>query len=186
MHAKRKILLLIIFVITVLVGARLFDVHDYLSVANVKTLFEKELSLSIFLFVLLFSIANLLYIPGWVFLFSAILVLGKIGGGSLTFFAALISCFFSYFIVGLIGHNTLREIDSKLFNKVFSKLDQRPILCIAVLRVFFQTNPALNYTLSMSGTGFKNYALGTLIGLPLPVFLYCLFFDFLIQSVNSF
>jgi uncharacterized membrane protein YdjX (TVP38/TMEM64 family) len=37
----------------------------------------------------------------------------------------------------------------------------------------------LNYALAMSGIRFRNYLIGTLVGLPLPIAAYCVFFDFL-------
>lgn len=48
---------------------------------------------------------------------------------------------------------------------------------MAVLRLVFQTAPALNYTLALSGISFREYMIGSLIGLPLPIFIYILFFD---------
>jgi uncharacterized membrane protein YdjX (TVP38/TMEM64 family) len=50
--------------------------------------------------------------------------------------------------------------------------------------VLFQTLPALNYALAMSGVRFRAYLLGTLLGLPLPIALYCLFFDALAQALH--
>jgi len=43
----------------------------------------------------------------------------------------------------------------------------------------FQTAPAVNYALAMSGIRFRSYLIGTLIGLPLPIAAYCIFFDVL-------
>jgi len=47
------------------------------------------------------------------------------------------------------------------------------------LRMLFQTAPAVNYALAMSGIRFRTYLIGTLIGLPLPIAAYCIFFDVL-------
>lgn len=44
--------------------------------------------------------------------------------------------------------------------------------------------PALNYLLALSGVGFRDYLFSTLMGLPLPIFLYCLFFDCLTILLN--
>jgi len=41
----------------------------------------------------------------------------------------------------------------------------------------FQTLPALNVALALSGVRFRAYLAGTLLGLPLPIALYCLFFE---------
>ena len=50
--------------------------------------------------------------------------------------------------------------------------------------MLFQTAPALNYALAMSGVKFRNYLIGTLLGLPLPILVYCLFFDLLGKALN--
>jgi uncharacterized membrane protein YdjX (TVP38/TMEM64 family) len=49
---------------------------------------------------------------------------------------------------------------------------------------FFQTIPALNYALALSGVSLRNYLLGTLLGLPLPIALYCVFFDSLARLLK--
>jgi uncharacterized membrane protein YdjX (TVP38/TMEM64 family) len=50
---------------------------------------------------------------------------------------------------------------------------------VIVLRTLFQTLAALNYTLAMSGIGFRQYMVATLLGLPLPIAIYCVFFDYI-------
>jgi len=36
----------------------------------------------------------------------------------------------------------------------------------------------------MSGVKFRNYLIGTLLGLPLPIILYCVFFDYLAKALK--
>ena len=43
---------------------------------------------------------------------------------------------------------------------------------------------ALNYALAMSGIGLRSYLVGTLVGLPLPIALYCTFFDVLATGLH--
>jgi uncharacterized membrane protein YdjX (TVP38/TMEM64 family) len=61
------------------------------------------------------------------------------------------------------------------------RLHARPIQSVVLLRTVFQTLPALNFALAMSGISFRKYLIGTLCGLPLPIAVYCLFFDFLLH-----
>jgi uncharacterized membrane protein YdjX (TVP38/TMEM64 family) len=75
-------------------------------------------------------------------------------------------------------------LESPFAQKILAKLDSNPIKTIILLRTFFQTAPALNYTLALSGINFQKYALGTLLGLPLPVILYCLFFSYIKTSIS--
>jgi uncharacterized membrane protein YdjX (TVP38/TMEM64 family) len=58
------------------------------------------------------------------------------------------------------------------------------VASISLLRVLCQTMPTVNYVLALSGVRFRDYLLGTLIGLPLPIALYCLFFDYLARILH--
>jgi uncharacterized membrane protein YdjX (TVP38/TMEM64 family) len=68
-------------------------------------------------------------------------------------------------------------VKNKLAVRLLAKLDERPIASILLLRVLFQTVPALNYALALSGVKFQKYLIGTLLGLPLPIIFYCWIFD---------
>lgn len=140
-------------------------------------------------FILLFSLGNLIQIPGWFFLAAAVLTFGKIWGGVVTYAAASVSCVVTFLTIKLIGGDALRQFDNRLAVKIFRSLDAWPITSITLLRMVFQTLPALNYSLALSAVKFRHYLVGTLIGLPVPISLYCLFFDsvarLLIPAVSS-
>jgi uncharacterized membrane protein YdjX (TVP38/TMEM64 family) len=108
-----------------------------------------------------------------------VLALGKVYGGITTYLAASASCIFTFFTIRLLGGNALRELDNRQAKRLLAGLDRRPLTSIVALRMLFQTVPALNYALALSGVRFRHYLLGTLLGLPLPIALYCLFFDYL-------
>lgn len=144
---------------------------------------EANVVVGLVVFIAAFAIGNLIQIPGWVFLAAAVLALGKFAGGVATYIAAVSSCLVTYAIIGYLGQDALRGLESPLAKKLFNRLDRQPVLSIALLRLLFQTVPVLNYTLALSGVKFRHYLLGTLLGLPLPIFVYCLFFDFLAENV---
>jgi len=129
------------------------------------------------LFIVLFALGNLIQVPGWMFLAAAVLALGKTTGGIITYVAAVISCCVTFFTIRFVGKDALQQLNNKTALKIMSKLHAHPIRSIALLRVMFQTMPAFNYALAMSGIKFRKYLAGTLLGLPLPIALYCLFFD---------
>lgn len=136
------------------------------------------------IFVLAFALGNLIQIPGWVFLAAAVLTLGQLWGGVVTYIAASISCVATFFTLHLVGGNALRKLDSTLARNLLGRLDARPIKTVLLLRMLFQTVPALNYTLAMSGIRFRDYLIGTLLGLPIPIALYCVFFDYLAKALR--
>jgi len=133
------------------------------------------------LFILLFSMGNLIQIPGWIFLAAAVLALGRSMGGLVTYVAAIVSCVMTFFVIRFVGGDALRQLDNKTIARIMRHLDERPLLSVVYARTLFQTAPPLNYALAMSGIKLRQYLLGSLLGLPLPIFIYCLFFDYLEQ-----
>jgi len=148
-----------------------------------QTILDNRIS-GLLIFILVFALGNLIQIPGWVFLAAAVLALGRTWGGIATYIAASISCVISFLIIRFVGGDALRLLNNRIATRILRQLDAHPIKSILLSRVFFQTLPALNYALAMSGVRFRNYLLGTLLGLPLPIALYCLFFDFLAKALQ--
>jgi uncharacterized membrane protein YdjX (TVP38/TMEM64 family) len=129
-------------------------------------------------------LGNLIQIPGWVFLAAAVLTLGKTWGAAVTYIAANCSCIITFFIIRLIGGDALRQIKNRIAIRLLGRLDKHPIWNIVLLRTLFQTVPALNYGLAISGIKFREYLIGTMLGLPLPIALYCMFFEYLVKILK--
>lgn len=130
-------------------------------------------------FILLFTLGNFIQIPGWIFLAAAVLALGRTMGGFATYIAACVSCVATFLTIRFMGGDALRQLENKTVARILQQLDAHPIRSIIVARTLFQTLPAVNYALAMSGVKFREYLIGTLLGLPLPIFLYCVFFEYL-------
>ncbi len=75
----------------------------------------------------------------------------------------------------------MRDFNSPLVQRIFARLDARPVGSVALLRLLFQTLPAMNYALAMSGMRFSHYMLGTILGLPIPIALFAVFLGTLAQ-----
>lgn len=178
-----KFLILFFILFSFFVLGEILHVRDTLTLAYVKSLFLEDKILGTLLFIVLFSIGNLFYIPGWIFLAAAVLSLGKEYGGIVTYLAALTSSIISYYLVGFIGKDAIRDLKNKWAKKILAQIDRHKILSVISLRTIFQTNPALNYALALSGINFSSYFIGTVLGLPLPIFCYCYFFEILFSHL---
>jgi uncharacterized membrane protein YdjX (TVP38/TMEM64 family) len=179
MHRYKRLIAVVLFLGILLAVFELSGLRQHLNLAFLQQrILENRLS-GLLIFVLLFSLGNLIQIPGWIFLAAAVLTLGQTLGGVATYVAAVVSCVITFLTIRAIGGDALRQLDKPVALRIFRQLDARPIMSVAMLRVLFQTVPALNYALAMSGLRFRNYLIGTLLGLPLPIALYCLFFEYL-------
>lgn len=174
-HARLFAAILLLGVL--LAVAELTGLRQHFSIAFLRQVILDNRLSGLAIFALLFSLGNLVQIPGWVFLAAAVLTLGKLSGGMATYVAASISCMVTFVIVRYIGADALRQLTNPLAKRIIVQLDARPIASVVLLRILFQTMPALNVALAMSGIHIRTYAIATLLGLPLPIMLYCLFFD---------
>lgn len=179
MHTRARLLLVVLFLLGLFVLFDLSGVRAQLSLETLQQMILMHPVAGLLLFILLFALGNLIQIPGWIFLAAAVLALGRVFGGLATYLAACVSCTLTFIIIRALGGNALRGLDNRLAQRLLAGLDRHPLSSIIALRVLFQTVPALNYTLALSGVPLRTYLLGTLLGLPLPIALYCLFFDYL-------
>ncbi|HEY9099771.1 MAG TPA: VTT domain-containing protein [Thiobacillus sp.] len=173
-----------LFIVLLFAFFELSGTRAHFTLSFLQQVIRSHLISGVLIFILAFSLGNLVQIPGWIFLAAAVLTLGEVWGGIVTYLAACISCVITFFTIRYIGGNALGKLDSTLAQKLLGRLHAHPVKNIILLRMLFQTVPALNYTLAISGVRFRDYLIGTLLGLPLPIALYCIFFDALAKTFD--
>ncbi len=184
MHKYQRLLLVVLFLAVLLLAFQLSGLRAHFDLAFLRQqLLDNQLT-GLLIFIVLFALGNLIQLPGWLFLAAAVLALGRTWGGLATYLAATLSCSFIFFTIRWLGGDALRILKNRYAIRLLSHLDARPVTSIALLRCVFQTAPPLNYALALSGVRFRYYLLGTLLGLPLPIFFYCLFFDYLASALH--
>lgn len=175
----KRLIAVLAFLALVLIVFESAGLREHFNLEYIHQKIEQNKLTGLLLFVGLFAVGNLVHVPGWLFLASAVLALGEVAGGIATYIAATISCMTTFGIIRLVGGDALRKLDNKIAVRLLAQLDAHPLKSIVLLRILFQTVPALNYALALSGVSFRKYLLGTLLGLPLPIAVYCLFFEHL-------
>jgi uncharacterized membrane protein YdjX (TVP38/TMEM64 family) len=180
----RRLLFVLLFFAVLFVGAQWSGLRQHFSLPFLRQTLSDNPATGLVVFVLLFTLGNLIQVPGWIFLASAVLVLGKVAGGLETYLAASVSCAFTFVAVRWLGGDAVRNLSNPWARRLVTQLHSHPMRNVVLLRTLFQTLPALNYTLAMSGIGFRKYMAATLVGLPLPIAVYCLFFDYLARVAH--
>lgn len=182
-HLVRFGLVLLLLLLVWAVFERL-GLRSQISVETVRQSFQQHWLLGLASFALLFALGNLVHIPGWVFLAASVLALGRTWGALATYVAACLSCLTTFLVVRLVGANALRSMNGRTARRLFARLDAHPVRSVFVLRLMFQTLPALNCALALSGVSLGAYMLGTVLGLPLPILAMTVFFDALARWLH--
>ena len=181
----RRLFALLLMVLALTLLERGLGLRNYLHLHYLQQQLHAHPLRGLALFVALFALGNLLHLPGWIFLAAAVYSFGRLDGGVLTYVAASISCVTTFVSIRLIGGNLSSSLNRPLVLRLLAQLHAHPVRNVLILRTLFQTLPTLNCALALTEISLRDYVLGTLLGLPLPIAVYCLLFDYLNTAART-
>ncbi len=180
-RAKRwRIGLLAVLFVGSLIVAKVTGVHERFDVDEIRALMVSAGAWGFVAFVALFTLGELMHVPGMVFVGAAAFAYGKVLGSLAGYTGALGSVLISFLLIRTIGGQPLGSIRWHWVRKMLDRLEARPIRTVAILRAIFWLAPALNYGLAMTKVRLKDYLIGSAIGLAIPVPLAVIFFDWIV------
>lgn len=150
---------------------------EYLDRERIRTLVESWGVFGPLAFVVLFAVGELAHVPGWVFVGAGIVVWGPFVGGLLGFVGANVSVSFAFLLVRTIGGKAFDSIERPFVRRLLARLDEYPVLVVAALRSVLFALPALNYGLALTRIRFRDYALGSALGLIPPMIVLTVIFS---------
>lgn len=134
----------------------------------------------VLLYVVVFAVGELIHIPGLVFVAAGILAYGGHTGFFVGLLGAVCSVTLSFVLVRAIGGKVLSEIERPFVKKMMAHLDERPVKTVLVLRSILWLAPVLNYGLAMSSIRFRDYLVGSALGLVAPVLAAAFLFEWIL------
>lgn len=151
---------------------------------RIRALLEAAGVWSVPVFVVAFSVGQLLRIPGPIFVGIAILAYGRPIGTLAAVLGAMVSVTVSFIIVRTIAGQPLAYVQRPIVRRLLSQIDKHPVALVAILRLIFQTAPPLNYALAMTRVRLRDHLIGSALGLPLPIAAMALGFDLLVDHTG--
>jgi uncharacterized membrane protein YdjX (TVP38/TMEM64 family) len=176
----RVVLVLVLFAALVLAG-KLSGATDGLTADRLRAMVLAAGAWGMLLYVLVFSLGQLVHLPGLLFVIAGILAYGRLWGGGLAWIGALSSVSLTFAVARSVGGSPLAEIRSPRVRKILSRLETHPIWTVLVLRLFLTTSPPVNYTLALSGVRYRDYLLGSALGLLPAIVLSSLFVEHMLR-----
>ena len=148
---------------------------------NIRDLVAGTGLFGVLIYFSIFTIGQLLYIPGMVFVAAAALAFGQGLGIFYGMTGAAISITVSFFLVRYIGGTPLATTRRRWIRPAVARLDTQPFKSIFIMRFIFSTAPWLNYLLAMSSVSYRHYISASLLGIIPQAVLTVYFADWLIQ-----
>lgn len=144
-------------------------VQEYLTPDRLRALLLGAGLCGVLSFLAAFAAGNLIQIPGWLFVSAGVVAWGGLAGGALALLGALLAVTVTFIVVRVIGGKAPEGKRRPLFEKLLGGLERRPVRTIVILRALFWMAPPLNYALALSRVRFRDYLVGSAMGLALPV-----------------
>lgn len=170
-------LLVIFALLAIFIVGRVTGLSEHFSVDAVRTTMYGAGWWGFALFIAIFCVGLLFGIPGIVFLFAAVLAYGKLWGAAASIVAGIIGMTISFIIVRRIGGQPFADITQPRIRRLLDRVDEQPVRAIIAIRLVMMAFPAVNYALAMSSVKFRDYFIGSAIGLILPFSVYAFFFE---------
>jgi uncharacterized membrane protein YdjX (TVP38/TMEM64 family) len=126
-------------------------------------------------FVALFVVANLAGIPGVVFVFAALLAYGPVLGGVVSMLGSTTAAVVNVTVLRWMGGGSM-EGGPAWIERVMGWAEARPVRATFVLRALTVVAPPANVALALSPVRCRDHALGSALGLLVPVTFYAVGF----------
>lgn len=169
-------LIAILFIIGRLTGA-----DQYFTPENIRNLVQNTGIWGYVLFILIFAVGELLHIFGLIFIAAGVYAFGKTTGLVIGLIGAIVAVSVSFIVIRTVGGKAFTRIEKPWAVNMMNRLDKMPIRIVIVLRLFLIMHPSLNYALALTSISFRDYLIGSAIGLVIPVSAFVIFFDWLMN-----
>ncbi|MCB9599980.1 MAG: VTT domain-containing protein [Sandaracinus sp.] len=176
---------LVALIVGSIVLAKVTGVTEQLTPDRIRGFMEGAGVLGFLIFLGVFAVGELVHVPGVFFVAAAILAYGRGLGGVAAYVGAVLSVIVSFAVVRGVGGQVLAEVRRPWVRKILDGLERRPVRVVALLRLILWMAPPLNYALAMSAVRFRDYVLGSALGLILPIAAAALFFDWVVATFLS-
>jgi uncharacterized membrane protein YdjX (TVP38/TMEM64 family) len=177
----RLALLISILVALFLVG-RYTGVAENVDAESIRELIRSAGVWGWALYIATFAGGEFIHIPGMVFVLAGILMYGQVVGFGLAWMASVVSVCFSFVVVRRLGGTPLANVEKPWVKRILGRLNAQPIRTVVVLRLVLWLAPPLNYALALTNVRFRDYLIGSALGLIAPVAGVAILFDWLFNS----
>jgi uncharacterized membrane protein YdjX (TVP38/TMEM64 family) len=170
-HPLFKVGIIVLIIISGILLVTFTPLGAYLTdIKRVRADIESAGVWSYLIFIALFVFFALFNIPEAGFLFLSYLIFDNIFIAALiNYIAGMLSAIATFYAGRLIGAGALHEIKNARVRNLIAAAENNPIRSLLILRTFMMLNPIVGYTLALTKMSPRNYIIGNLIGILVPI-----------------
>ena len=179
MAVSRQTLKFIALVVFVLLSAAFFQIADlgrYVKPEAIRAAIQSVGPLAPLLYLLIYSIAPVFFVPGWIITIGGGLAFGAVWGTVLTVIGATIGATLAFFVARYMGRDFVARVLKEKF-KTLNTIDEQAASHGFQVIFYLRLIPlvpfnALDYVAGISKVGTRDYILGTFLGIIPGTFAY--------------
>mmetsp|Transcript_26505 Transcript_26505/g.88786 ORF Transcript_26505/g.88786 Transcript_26505/m.88786 type:complete len:253 (-) Transcript_26505:218-976(-) len=137
------------------------------------------------IFVAAFCVGEIIQVPAPVFIWVSALAYGRWMGALYSYIGAVFAVLTSFLMVRSIGGQPIRKVAIPAFSRLMDMVEDRPVRAVALIWLLFWCVPWVNYVIAMSPVKLRDYFLGSVLGLIVPVGGLGLLFDTLMPLLQA-
>jgi len=158
-------------------AADALDVFAYLDPEALAARIRDSGPLGVLVFVAAFCVGELVQVPGTVFFAVAVGVWGLPTGVLVAVVAAIVACTFAFAAVRVTGRWILQGRSLEALRRYVPYIESAPLRTTILLRLVMGASPPINWALALSAIGWRDFLLGTTIGMTPNVAIYVWLLD---------
>ena len=156
------------------VGAEALGLTERLDLEGVRALLQRAGIWGVGVFLGLFALGELLQVPGLVFVGAALAVYPGLRGALIAGAGTLLVQSLNFWLIRGVGgapfgRQATMTRNANWWHRTLGRLEAHPVRTVVLLRLVLILTPALNYALALSGIRFRDYLIGTALGLAIPL-----------------
>lgn len=179
--SRRRLLALGGAILLTVTAVRVSGVGRHLDAESLQATMRAAGPLGFVIFVAAFTVGVLAYLPGAIFVAAGVLAYGKLGGYLVNMVGGVTAVCASFGVARAIGGQPLGEVERPFLRRMLARIDERPIAWLAAIRLVTFISPPLNTALALSRVRFRDFALGSAIGLIVPMAVTTFALDWLVR-----
>lgn len=150
-------------------AGRALGLTQYLEPTRLRELVADAGPWGAVLFVAVFVASVVAQIPAFMFVVFAPALFSWLNAWLLCVFASNVAVALNFELVRRIGGQPLAEIEKPWMRRLFASLETHPVRSVALLRIVTIMFPPVTTALALTRLGARDHALGSFLGMLLPV-----------------